>query len=725
MSADFVEKNINCVPRTGAKFSTTAKISPEEGFLLSQADGRLSLKEILLVLPFDKAKVGEMLIRLWHAQMITWEGGSPPPPLPQKTTPAEPTTTAAAKPTPKKDADQDWDDDFFDQEPTPAKADDAGLASKTNPTTATATPTPIDSDLADELDSLVKATSQAPPSPASHNDGLMMELETELDAAIEQAPAFAGHNQEQSLAANNPSHQEQTTPLGSADFSDLALDDSQNQKQPVHELSLEAIDPELLQELEALDSDVDSIISSLADGADHGPVAFASNVAKDQKEPLEISADDLDQAAAELDELASDLNTGATAAHHTATVDKAADPHQKDVFGLDDLDDELAEIGAALDDVFEEAISPDLMATDQASEISVDDIKTPSLAVQANHSSNALQAPLDNLDQNELTAAKPLADSTPTRPPKASAASSKGRTILNNDEKIEDLKKRIRIQQRILEKDDPFEALGVKGGSSDKEIRDAWHRLSRVFHPDRYYNIELPAELAAELNDVYNALQAAYEKIGTREARRAFMFARRNQRIKKPGGFNNGDPNDTTTKPEKQGDAADGERLGQLAEEALAKGQYKSAATNFKLAATLTGNKEFEKRSKLVSLLETFESRLESLLDSDEPPLEVDVQRIEDTLVKIKDILPKNALLLRKITQFLYESGTDAKLTRELFERLLKLNRLPETLILGAKVLLKLNQPQAALDLLDEAKQRDTNNAEIKSMIKDIKRSLK
>ena len=61
---------------------------------------------------------------------------------------------------------------------------------------------------------------------------------------------------------------------------------------------------------------------------------------------------------------------------------------------------------------------------------------------------------------------------------------------------------------------DPYEVLGVGRDAGDAEIRRAYRRLARQFHPDRN-----KGDAAAEAR--FKEVQAAYDAIGTAEAREA------------------------------------------------------------------------------------------------------------------------------------------------------------------------------------------------------------
>ena len=60
---------------------------------------------------------------------------------------------------------------------------------------------------------------------------------------------------------------------------------------------------------------------------------------------------------------------------------------------------------------------------------------------------------------------------------------------------------------------DPYQVLGVSRGASDAEIKKAFRKLARQYHPDRNEGSE-----SAEAR--FKEVQAAYDSIGTAEARR-------------------------------------------------------------------------------------------------------------------------------------------------------------------------------------------------------------
>jgi hypothetical protein len=56
----------------------------------------------------------------------------------------------------------------------------------------------------------------------------------------------------------------------------------------------------------------------------------------------------------------------------------------------------------------------------------------------------------------------------------------------------------------------PWTVLGVPDQSSKDDVREAYHRLVKQYHPDRFANMELPVEVRDYLNAMARRVNAAY-----------------------------------------------------------------------------------------------------------------------------------------------------------------------------------------------------------------------
>ena len=57
---------------------------------------------------------------------------------------------------------------------------------------------------------------------------------------------------------------------------------------------------------------------------------------------------------------------------------------------------------------------------------------------------------------------------------------------------------------------DPYAVLGVPRGAPLEVIREAYHRLSKLYHPDRYATTDLPEEVAAYIDAMSRRINAAF-----------------------------------------------------------------------------------------------------------------------------------------------------------------------------------------------------------------------
>ena len=77
---------------------------------------------------------------------------------------------------------------------------------------------------------------------------------------------------------------------------------------------------------------------------------------------------------------------------------------------------------------------------------------------------------------------------------------------LLNPPKLAELGRRL----RDLDGFDPHGVLGIKAGAAWEDVRAAYHRLAKAYHPDRYANAELPGEVRDYLAGMARRVNAAY-----------------------------------------------------------------------------------------------------------------------------------------------------------------------------------------------------------------------
>jgi len=60
---------------------------------------------------------------------------------------------------------------------------------------------------------------------------------------------------------------------------------------------------------------------------------------------------------------------------------------------------------------------------------------------------------------------------------------------------------------------DPHRVLGLEKGASFEQIREAYHRLSKAYHPDRYAAVELPREVKTYIEAMSKNVNAAFQAL--------------------------------------------------------------------------------------------------------------------------------------------------------------------------------------------------------------------
>jgi hypothetical protein len=68
---------------------------------------------------------------------------------------------------------------------------------------------------------------------------------------------------------------------------------------------------------------------------------------------------------------------------------------------------------------------------------------------------------------------------------------------------------------------DPYAILGITADSSRDDARDAYLKLAKLYHPDRYATTELPEEVRDYLAVMVRRINAAHESVQARLQRKA------------------------------------------------------------------------------------------------------------------------------------------------------------------------------------------------------------
>lgn len=71
------------------------------------------------------------------------------------------------------------------------------------------------------------------------------------------------------------------------------------------------------------------------------------------------------------------------------------------------------------------------------------------------------------------------------------------------------------VRVRDLDGFDPYTILGVPANATFDDVKVAWHRLSKRYHPDCFANVALPDEVAEYLSVMARRVNAAFQAIET------------------------------------------------------------------------------------------------------------------------------------------------------------------------------------------------------------------
>ena len=69
-------------------------------------------------------------------------------------------------------------------------------------------------------------------------------------------------------------------------------------------------------------------------------------------------------------------------------------------------------------------------------------------------------------------------------------------------------------RSQILQGFDPYAVLKVEKGASADEIKQAYHKMARLYHPDRIASYDLPEEVKDYVRAMLVRINLAFEQIG-------------------------------------------------------------------------------------------------------------------------------------------------------------------------------------------------------------------
>ena len=153
-----------------------------------------------------------------------------------------------------------------------------------------------------------------------------------------------------------------------------------------------------------------------------------------------------------------------------------------------------------------------------------------------------------------------------------------------------DEKRKIEINttSRLIEELDYFQILKVTQGASPDDIKNAYFRESRQYHPDKYYN-EAP-EISKKVTAIFKRITEAYKILSDPETRETYTQsisgADRAKNLRYVIGVQGGMPK------EDEGQTPMGKKYFQMGKIAFNNMDYKGAKINFQLATKMEPKNE-------------------------------------------------------------------------------------------------------------------------------------
>ena len=77
-------------------------------------------------------------------------------------------------------------------------------------------------------------------------------------------------------------------------------------------------------------------------------------------------------------------------------------------------------------------------------------------------------------------------------------------------------------QENMAESSNPYQILGVSPDVDESELARAYHRLTRLYHPDRMASLELPAEITEYASAMQKRFNTAFAELSETLKRRRF-----------------------------------------------------------------------------------------------------------------------------------------------------------------------------------------------------------
>ncbi len=169
-----------------------------------------------------------------------------------------------------------------------------------------------------------------------------------------------------------------------------------------------------------------------------------------------------------------------------------------------------------------------------------------------------------------------------------------------------EFKKEVVALAKVVDEMDYYQILKVKEKAFTEEIKNAYFKQSRIFHPDKYYNEE--QALQNMVTKIFKRISEAYKVLSDQDKRAAYTRAINGPDKKKHLRYNKRLLEQSQKEAEDEGQTAMGKKYYQLAKTGIMNKDYNSAKINLQLAAKMEPNNQTFKK-KLAEVDELIKMR--------------------------------------------------------------------------------------------------------------------
>lgn len=260
---------------------------------------------------------------------------------------------------------------------------------------------------------------------------------------------------------------------------------------------------------------------------------------------------------------------------------------------------------------------------------------------------------------------------------------------------------RIELIAKSMQKLDHYQLLSLRRGATANDIKEAYVKLSREMHPDRFHKVNL-GKRKAVVESVFARISEAYEVLKDDSKRREY-----DRHLLPESARRNG------TDPQ-AGEGVDAyAKFMKMADADMQKGNYTSALQNYKIAGGKPStDKELAAKIQMAQLCRTLDAGVRRYEEKGNDGNLLADPKIKDAMERLEglpDEFPRHEKLLRGCTEMVLTLSKDIKLMRRVAELLYKAAPKPQHMVYLGKIFEREHKYEDALRNYERALKQDSN----------------